>query len=140
MRPFDWQELMLAAIKERRETPFAWGEHDCVLFAFDVAQAVCAIDFAAPLRGKYRSERGAALALKRFAGAGLEEAAEKIAAEHGCPEVSPLTAQRGDLVILDGERGALLGVCVGDRVAQAGVKSGIQYAPLLSARRAWRIP
>ena len=140
MRPFDWQERLIAAVADRRETPFRWGRHDCALFACDVAQAVCGIDFAAPLRGKYTTERGAAVALKRFCGSGLEEAAEKIAADHGCPEVPPLMARRGDIVILDSERGPLLGVCVGQHVAKAGVKSGVQHVPITAARRAWRVP
>lgn len=145
MRPFDWQERMIDAINARRDTPFAWGRHDCALFACDVAQAICGVDFAAGLRGRYATERGAYVALKRFAGpnaknGGLEAAAEKIAANHGCPEVPPLMAQRGDIVLMDSELGAVLGVCVGETIAKAGVETGVEFVPLAAARRAWRVP
>ncbi len=144
MRRFDWQERMNDAINARRDSPFAWGRHDCALFACDVARAICGVDFAAGLRGHYSSERGAYVALKRFAGPnakrwGLEAAAEKIAASHGCPEVPPLTARRGDIVLMDSEMGGMLGVCVGETIAKAGVEIGVDFVPLRAALRAWRV-
>ncbi len=143
-RPYDWPERMAKVLNNCRGVSFAWGSHDCALFACDVAQSVCDIDFAEGLRDHYETPLGAARTLKRFAGGGLEEAAEKIARHHDCPEVIPLTAQRGDIIlaevlISDGLLSDSLGVCLGERVAFA-TKQGFTQLPLTKARRAWRIP
>lgn len=145
MRPFDWQERMIDAINARRDTPFAWGSHDCALFACDVAQAICGLDFAAEFRGRYSSERGAYLALKRFSGSNakrhrLEAAVVEIAKNYDCPEVPPLMARRGDIVLMDSEMGGVLGICVGETIAKAGAEIGVDFVPLAAARRAWRVP
>lgn len=142
-RPFDWPERMIDAIAARRDTPFAWGSQDCALFACDVAKAVCGVDFAAPLRGRYSTGIGAARVLKSFAGSdakecGLEAAVEKIAAGHDRPEVAPLMAQRGDLVLLDTLAGPALGICIGEHVATAGPE-GVALLPLADVTRAWRV-
>ena len=134
---------MHAFIEGRRNSPFRWGRHDCAIFACDVAEVVCGIDFAEPLRGKYATKRGAYAALKRFAGGGLEQAAERIARDHGCPEVAPLMARRGDIVLaeiaIDGGSSDALGVCLGEWIAFAAGRGFVQL-PLMKARRAWRVP
>ena len=143
MRPFDWQSRMSRALAARRETPFAWGRHDCALFACDVAEAVCGIDFAAPLRGRYGTKRGAYAVLDDFAGGGLEQAAEKIASDHVCAEVAPLMARRGDIILaeipVDRASADALGICLGERIAFAAERGFVQL-PLVKARRAWRVP
>ncbi len=143
MRPFDWQSRMSRALAARRETPFAWGRHDCALFACDLAEAVCGIDFAAPLRGRYGTRREAYAVLDDFAGGGLEQAAEKIARDHGCAEVAPLMARRGDIILAEipiaGASGDALGICLGERIAFAAER-GFAQLPLVKARRAWRVP
>ena len=143
-RPYDWPERMAKALDNHREVSFAWGSHDCALFAGDVAQSICGVDFAEGLRNRYKTALGAARVLKRFAGGGLEQAAEKIARDHDCPEIAPLTAQRGDIVLAevlvsDGLLSDSFGVCLGERVAFATSKGFVQL-PLAKARRAWRIP
>jgi len=143
-RPYDWPERMAKALDNHRGVSFAWGSHDCALFACDVAQSICGIDFAEDLRNRYKTAIGAARTLKRFVGGGLEEAAEKIACDHNCPEITPLTAQRGDIVLAevlvsDGLLSDSLGVCLGERVAFA-TSQGFVQLPLAKARRAWRTP
>ena len=142
-RSYDWPERMMKALNDSRDTLFAWGSHDCALFACDIAQIVCGIDFASALRGRYETGLGAARVLKRFAGGGLEEAAEKIASDNDCLEITPLTAQRGDIMLAkvlvsDGVLRDSLGICVGERIAFAS-KRGFVQLPLTEARRAWRV-
>ncbi len=143
MRPYDWQSRMSEALAARREAPFVWGRHDCALFACDVAEAVCGINFAASLRGRYGTKREAYAVLDGFAGGGLEQAAEKIARDHGCPEVAPLMARRGDIVLaeiaIDGGSSDALGICLGEWIAFAAGRGFVQL-PLTKARRAWRVP
>lgn len=146
-RPPDWQSKMIAALAARRDEPFVWGGHDCALFACDIAEAICGIDFAEPLRGHYTTRRGAYKVLKSFAGGALEEAAAKIAEDHNCEEVPILMARRGDIVIAeltvtyDGHEYVqdCLGVCLGQGAAYA-TGTGFAQAPITQARRAWRIP
>ena len=128
----------MAALQAKRGEPFAWGRNDCATFACDIAEAVCGVDFADPLRGRYKTRRGAARVLKGFAGGGLDVAAEKIAVQHGRPEVAPSMARRGDLVLIDTDLGLALGVCVGESIASAG-PDGVALMPLSAARRAWRV-
>ncbi len=142
-RSYDWPERMAKALDNCRSTPFSWGSHDCGLFVCDITQIICGIDFAADLRGRYKTSLGAARVLKRFAG-GLEEATEKIMHDNDCLEVKPLTAQRGDIILAkvlvsDDMLRDSLGVCLGERVAFASERGFVQL-PLIEARRAWRIP
>ena len=143
-RFYDWPEQMMKALTARRNMPFSWGSHDCALFACDIAQIICGIDFAAGLRGRYETSLGAARVLKHFAGGGLEEAAERIASDSDCLEITPLTAQRGDIILAevlvsDGILRDSLGICLGEHIAFASERGFVQL-PLTSARRAWRIP
>lgn len=144
----DFHEKLFAAVAARRVAPFTWGTNDCALFACDVLFAATGQDFAAPFRGRYRSARGAARVLKEFSGlsaAGLRRAggalaatAAKIARDHGRPEVAPLMAQRGDMVLVETEAGPALGVCLGEAAAVAG-EAGMTMCPATLWRRAWRV-
>ncbi len=122
----------------RRGRSFQWGVHDCCTFACDVIRDAGGVDYAAPFRGRYRTAAGAARVLRRFAGGGLEAAAEKIAQDNGLEEVPPLMAQRGDFVLLDAAEGPALGVCLGATFIAAG-PAGAVTLPLKRARRAWRV-
>ncbi len=142
-RPPDWQSRMAQALKTRRERPFAWGRHDCGLFACDIAEAISGVDLAAALRGRYSTRRGAFRALKSFAGGGIETAIEKIAKDHGCAEVPPLMAQRGDILLAEVLVHSevledSLGVCLGETAAFAAAQGFVQL-PIAQARRAWRV-
>ncbi|MEE8534768.1 MAG: hypothetical protein V3S45_01910 [Kiloniellales bacterium] len=137
-KPYDFAERLFAAVAARRARPFKWGENDCALFACDVLLEATGQDFAAPFRGRYKSAVGAARVLKKFAGGGLEETAEAIARDHARPEVPPLKAQRGDMVLVETETGPALGVCLGEAAAVAG-QEGTVMVPARSWLRAWRV-
>ncbi len=136
-RRCDFAERLLATLGECRDRPFAWGRNDCALLACDLVMAATGVDYAAPLRGRYRTAAGATRVLRRFAGGGLEAAAEKIARDNGLEEVPLLMAQRGDFVLLDDTEGPALGVCLGSHIVAAG-PAGAVLRPLAAARRAWR--
>jgi cell wall-associated NlpC family hydrolase len=130
-------ERLFDAVAARRGRPFQWGAHDCCLFACDVIRDAGGVDYAAPFRGRYRTAAGAARVLRRFAGGGLEAAAEKISRDNGLEEVLPLMAQRGDFVLVDETGGPALGVCLGSHIVAAG-PAGAVLRSLAAARRAWR--
>lgn len=142
-RPFDWQSRMAEMLKSCMRTEFVWGEHDCALFACNVAQSVCGIDFADPLRGRYSTKHEAYKVLKNYAGGGLTEAVEKIAATYNCAEVPILMARRGDIVlgkveVVEGF-GISVGICLGEKIAFAA-SIGFLQKPIDLDYRAWRTP
>ena len=128
-----WPHYLEEAINAARAEPFRWGRHDCGLFASDCILAMTGTDPAAEFRGQYQSALGAARILRRLGGlAGL-------VASRGYPEHATLLyAQAGDVVYLQRGRTEALGICVGSRVAFLGA-TGLVFAPLTEASRAWRV-
>lgn len=136
----DWPSRLAASIESARKRRFAWGEHDCCLFACACIAAMTGVDPARGFRGRYRNRRGALRALRRRAGGGLAETVAALAARHGYAEIAPLKAGRGDLVLLTG-RGAGpdgLGICVG-RAALVATPEGLQAITPQAWQRAWKI-
>lgn len=158
-RKEDWPARLAAAIAAQAAAPFAWGRRDCMLAVADVILAMTGVDPAAGWRGSYDDAPGAALALKRIAGPGvdherlLELAVERLAADFGCPEIPPLKAGRGDVVLarIDGEslatswssglaRGCALAIVdTSGRRAVAAANPGWAYLAVDAGDRAWRV-
>lgn len=126
-----WRERFDALVAQRMRTPFAWGSHDCCLFAADAVLASTGVDHASDLRGTY-DDAASALRVLRAAG-GLDA----VAARAGEP-VPPLMAQIGDVGVVATEGRESLAVCVGS-VWLAPAAAGLAALPLESARAAWRV-
>jgi hypothetical protein len=135
----DWPERLAAFLRESADKPFEWGTNDCALRACSAVEAITGTDIAAALRGRYKTELGAARVMRRFAG-NLEAVAEQIAYEFAIREVTPLFARRGDVVLLDTPLGPSLGmVAMNGHTAEFKVNDGLLRAPVAACRRAWRI-
>lgn len=132
MRLANWERKLADEIERARFLPFQWGVHDCCLFAADVVQALTGVDHAAELRGIYRTLRTAERILKKRGGV------RQIATDALGPEISPLMAQRGDVVLLPTEYGEALAVCIGAYCVAPG-EDGLQSRPLADAITAWRV-
>lgn len=103
----DWPGRFFRLIGAARARPFAWGTHDCCLWAADSVEAVTGTDPAARWRGTYRDEIGA-LRLVRALG-GLPAVAAL-----GGVEIAPGLAAPGDVGLVTWPDGvACLGVCAG---------------------------
>ena len=146
----DWEERLAAYFAGTATTPFIWGRNDCALWSCNGIFAETGIDPSAPFktekRYRYKTARGAAGAMRRFAGGGLLEVAEKIAAEFAAPACPGLFyAQRGDLVLFDGAVGPTLGLVALDglQVYSAGPEGRFSQRLRDLAKapdvRAWRI-
>lgn len=99
-----WQADLSAFLFDCSNTPFEWGKLDCALFAASAALLQCGTDPAQTYRGRYKTERGAKQALTRQHGS-LE------AAFDACfKRVDPAFAQRGDIVLFEGDYGKTCGV------------------------------
>lgn len=130
----DWPERLHAAIEAARARPFAWGAHDCALFACDVVRAMTGEDPGREFRGCYGTAAGALRALRRRDAGDLECAAARLCGD----EVAPALARRGDVVSMPVPSGPALGICIGPRVALVG-PDGLIFPSLADGRRAWRI-
>lgn len=130
MRREGWEERLVAVIAAARGRPFAWGAHDCMLFAADAVAALTGADPAAGLRGAYDSEIGAARIVARAGG--LAALADDRLAGLAARLSNPKLAQRGDLCLFAGPRGETLGVVYGAHIL-AVAPGGLTRVPLATA-------
>lgn len=135
-RRSDWPKRLIAAVEAARGRRFAWGQHDCALFAATCVEAMTGLDLAAGLRGAYGNARAAVAALDAMFGV-------KTLAELGDllfgPPIDPALAQRGDVALVDvSEIGEAAGVVLGRFVAAPG-PLGVVNVPRDRATRAWRV-
>jgi len=145
-RVADWTARLHAVIEAASVRPFAWGAHDCCVFAADCVRAITGSDPMAELRGAYDDARGAArlLAERDLRGRLLDAL--------GYP-IPVALAQRGDVVIVTHLRivreGVVLldetaegreaaGICLGEKSAFAA-ESGLAMLPTLACAAAWRV-
>lgn len=120
-----------AQIEAARATPFAWGRHDCCLFAADCVLALTGVDHAAAWRGTYTDAVGAQRVLMRQGGL------RGLAGRAGAP-IAPLAARVGDVGIVTHAGRELLAVCAGEVWVCPGL-TGLAAQPLDAALAAWRI-
>lgn len=151
----DWPTRLSDAVGDRARTPFAYGGFDCSLAACDLILAVCDCeDPAQPFRGKYKTERGAIGALRRYLRAGQDvspgdllaaTASRRCAAVGFAPRSSPLFAQRGDLALIQADIAGLPQVWVLGVVDLDGwsvlcpADTGWQRVVLPAAQQAWGV-
>lgn len=132
----DWPARLAAYLAAVKAQPFAWVENDCCSFAANGVQAIKGEDPMAPLRGKYRTEAGAARLIARAGG--LQPLVTRYLGE---PMHAPALAGRGDVVLFEmappyGPHA--LGLCVGAQIAAPGADRMV-LLPLAAAVAAWRV-
>lgn len=129
-------------LMERAKTPFAWGVHDCALFAADGVLAVTGTDIAADFRGKYSDQAGAFALIKQLTGGTtVADAAAYCAHRAGLTEwPKPLFAQRGDLVVFQAPTGEMVAglVHLSGCIVAVGEK-GLYRFPISKVLRAWKV-
>lgn len=96
-RKMNWDKLLANYLESHRNTPFAWGTHDCCMFAANAVLSICDIDYAADFRGHYSTEIGSKRALIRYGQRDIKSTLNRILGE----SVSPLNARRGDVCLVD---------------------------------------
>ncbi|WP_272580933.1 DUF6950 family protein [Providencia sp. PROV266] len=131
MRHPQWTIQLPETLRAAISRPFSWGEHDCCLFAADCAIAVCGIDIAAKVRGRYKTKSGAMRVLKSEFG-DLESGLSSFFLE-----IEPDRATRGDIVMFNGDDGKTLGVLWASKVWSV-TESGVLPVKHQSIK-AWRV-
>ncbi len=132
----DWEDRLRTYLDRVAEDPFAWGTHDCALFAADCVRAQTGVDPAQVMRGTYNTKRGAAESLRLYGAGTLFKTVKSWFGE----PTSVFFAQRGDLVMRDA---TTLGVCVGHYSWFVGEEQGLErlvIIPTSSCRYAFRVP
>lgn len=132
MRFEDWPERLNSKLQESKDKPFEWGDHDCCLFAADVALELTGIDYADTFRNKYSNAVEAMFLLKPYGGI------EGYVTSRLGGSINVAMAQRGDVVTTETEYGIALGVCNG--LLSAFVSpSGLVWYETLECLNAWRV-
>lgn len=91
-----WEIALARVIEHHAQTPFAWGESDCLTMIGDAAAALTGFDPMADYRGRYASGGGAARMLKK---AGFGDIGAALASRF--EEVAPAMARRGDAGVVE---------------------------------------
>lgn len=133
MRIRGWEQALAAFTRAHMRTTYAWGRHDCALFAAGAVEAMTGTDFAAEFRGKYEDEGGARRVLTSL---GCENVGDL--ASRYLPEIVPAQARRGDVVMIEGQLGPFLAVVDG-RTAVGPSARGLTHTPVEMASRAWGV-
>ena len=129
----NWHARLAAYLAACRARPFAYGEHDCALFAAGAVQAMKGVDPALEWRGRYTTQRGGLRVLRR---AGFRDHIEAVAAQF--PEIPVSSALPGDLAAIGTEDGPALGVVQGAAIYVLG-PGGLGLMPRSAATRAFRV-
>jgi hypothetical protein len=109
-RKLNWESLLAQFLESRRLQPYAWGTNDCCTFSADSILALTGVDIAEEFRG-YKDQDGALAAIKRVCGgADAEDAVRWCAKTYQMTEVSPLFAQRGDLLLVQNAGHIIAGI------------------------------
>ena len=133
MRLPEWEQRLGDYLAEVRDTPFAYGVHDCALHGGNVVLAITGVDHAEPFRARYATALGAARALRTIGAGSLEATFDSHLQE------KPVAfAARGDLVMA----GDAIGVCIGGDalfVGQEGQFDGLVRLPRSAWTKAWKV-
>lgn len=131
-----WRDALFDYVHAAAREPFAWGSHDCALFAAGAVAAMTGKDFGSPYRGKYKTLRGGLGLLRRKGFADHAELAASL-----FEEIHPSKAHVGDIAAIEEDGHVALGIVQGPRiyVLRHGA-AGIGTVGLLDAKRAFRVP
>lgn len=135
-RPADWPERLAEFVEARRNMPFAWGVHDCMMFAADWVQQLRGVDILAAYRGAYATEAEGDAILTRDGG--MEAILASAAQAAGLSERPPRQAQRGDLALIAHGNLLMAGIVNGTNVAVTGA-DGLAFVPARLIQRAWAV-
>lgn len=133
MRHPDWPERLNAFIDARRDRPFAWGTHDCVLMAADWVLEATGVDPIEGWRGRWSSASQATRMLQQAGGV-----PGAVTARLGKPLDSVLLASRGDIALFVHDGRTTVGV-VTDAGLACPAEHGMVIVPIHTAEAAWRV-
>ena len=118
-----------------RNNAFKWGKRDCCLFVADWLKTIKDVDFAADLRGKYKTEQGAKRALKKLGFNGIQDIANTRLGE----SVGALVLNNGDIALVKNHVNEdTLGIVWHTHVWVLGL-NGVEALPADLIIKGWRV-
>ena len=129
----DWRPRLSAYMAETAHQGFRYGSNDCALFAAGAVRAMTGHDPAAGYRGSYTTLEGG---LKRLRKAGFADHIDQAASLF--EEIHTAFAQVGDIAMIEGPEGPVLGIVVGEMVACLR-PDGLGHLSRDLAKRAWAV-
>ncbi len=146
MRLDNWQSNLSSLIEAKRNEPFDFPNHNCLMWAFSGIKAVTGKDLSLPYRGKYKDEKAAALLLRRVDN--VETSKQLLVKKLG--KVRPIAfARHGDIVLVDAKRaglelpadirlfGPVPGICYGSISYFVGETGLVQVETLRLGQTIW---
>lgn len=128
----DWPARLAAMVAAAHPRPFAWGVHDCCLWAADAVLATTGHDPAADLRGQYSTAGAGQRALQRLGGL------RGVGGRAGPVLASPGLAWDGDIGLVSTGQRPMLAVRVAS-VWLCTATHGLHALPAAAARWVWGV-
>jgi hypothetical protein len=100
MRLPDWETRLAAAMRPHMQAPMQYGVCDCFIICADAVRAVTGNDPFKGVRGRYKTETGAAKLLRKRGFNSVQDAWASL-----FEPIHPAVAQRGDILIFDTDEG-----------------------------------
>lgn len=123
-------EILADYISRSKNTPFVWGENDCVLWVASFVREITGIDHASEIRDSYKSKRAAAKLLKDAGGL------DAILSQRFDARQSIKLASRTDIILHSNQKS--IGICSGQLSYFLG-EGGVVSVPTLSCAKAWKV-
>lgn len=128
----DWRFRLKEFVRSQSGRPFKFGVLDGAMFAAGAIEAMTGEDLAVGYRG-YRTAAGG---LKKCKAKGHETLVGPF--EH-LPEIAPMHALAGDLVVFDGEAGLCVGIVQGANVWGVNEDRGVVLLPKSEVIKAYKV-
>lgn len=129
-RLMGWETKLSKALKERNQTEWKWGSHDCVQFSTSIVRAFTDYDFKIPA---YKSEREAYRIIHKKYDGDLRKAVD---AYFRRKDIKML--KRGDMVCKESNGEYSLGIFVGNGAAFA-TDVGYTIVPKSYLSNGWEV-
>ena len=131
MRIEGWEAKLARHIEDARALEFAWGSNDCVLWCARWIKTATGKDLLAGISLSYGTHEAAVTTLSALGYASTTELARAY-----LPAISPMLAQRGDIVLFPDN--ATLGICAG-RKGYFLTEKGVTAVDTLKCPKAWKV-
>lgn len=129
----DWDRRLTCLVSSMEDAPSVWGLTDCLLTALDAVVAVTGFDPAADIRGRYKTEAGAARILRKRGLVDVEDALASL-----FEPIGRLSARRGDVGVVE-QGGNLTAGFVCDLGFLARTATGRIFLPQTAIKTAFKV-
>ena len=132
LRVDGWETRLAELIESKRNVPFCWETNNCLGFVAEAEIAVQGFtefpEALKPMTNKFSALR----IIKKNADSLDDWIDQKY------QRISILSAQRGDICMIETLEGAAVGICIGHNATFVG-SNGLEFVPMSLTIKAWRL-